>query len=245
MRGYNLTLRQKDLLRTLVGFMRQGKLRDRFLVISWQDPKSFNAFISSIDLGDGESFEFDSESDLEALCRQDPPLVFYEWNTKHTSKLYSIMQAGFEAVDSDFSMGTDRSQTEATAGDVYNLSGDFGGAIVNINATLGHVSQAVNMMPNAEQSVKDELQQLIGQLKEALAHVPAGKEEEAEAVAETAQDLVQSATKEKPNKTKLRISAEGLKKAEETLATVMPAVLTIATQIVQVIGKYTGMGAVP
>jgi hypothetical protein len=44
---------------------------------------------------------------------------------------------------------------------------------------------------------------------------------------------------EKPNKTMLQISAEGLKQAAKNLVTVTPIVLTIATQIVNTIMKIT------
>jgi hypothetical protein len=59
-------------------------------------------------------------------------------------------------------------------------------------------------------------------------------------VAETAQSLVQQAAAQKPNRTMLHISGEGLKQAAQNLADVMPTVLVIASQIVASITKLTG-----
>jgi hypothetical protein len=48
--------------------------------------------------------------------------------------------------------------------------------------------------------------------------------------------MVEQASAEKPNKTMLQITGEGLKKAAENIADVLPTVLEIATKIVAVIG---------
>ena len=126
---------------------------------------------------------------------------------------------------------------QGTSGDTFNMSGDFRGAILNIKSTLSNVSQSIGALPNADESAKDELKHLIEQLNAALQQVPAGKEEEAQAVATSAEMLVQTASAEKPNKPMLQITGEGLKQAAKNLADVMPTVLTIATQIVAAVLK--------
>ena len=126
---------------------------------------------------------------------------------------------------------------QGPSGDTFNMSGDFRGAILNIKSTLSNVSQSIGALPNADESAKDELKHLIEQLNEALQQVPAGKEEEAQAVATSAEMLVQTANAEKPNKTMLQITGEGLKQAAKNLAEVMPTVLTIATQIAAAVFK--------
>jgi hypothetical protein len=77
-------------------------------------------------------------------------------------------------------------------------------------------------------------------LNEALQKIPAEKQEDAQAVAETAKALIDVAKSEKPNKTMLQITGEGLKKAAQNLAEAMPTVLTIASQIVMTVMKLTG-----
>jgi septal ring factor EnvC (AmiA/AmiB activator) len=124
--------------------------------------------------------------------------------------------------------------------DRFNLSGDFRGAIVNIKSTLTNVQQSVGEIRTEDAMTRKELEQLIGQLSEALQKAPVEHQEQAQAVAETAKVLVDTAKAEKPNKTMLQISGEGLKQAAQNLADVMPAVVGIAGQIVLTVAKLTG-----
>ncbi len=126
-------------------------------------------------------------------------------------------------------------------GDTFNMSGDFRGANINIKSTLAGVSQRVVNLPQTDQTAKDELQALLVQLNETLQQAPPDKAEEAEAVAKSAEQLVATASEEKPNKTLIQIAGEGLKQAAQTLAKVMPTALTTATQIVTLISKLHGM----
>jgi methyl-accepting chemotaxis protein len=125
--------------------------------------------------------------------------------------------------------------------DRFDMSGDFRGAIINIKSTLTNVQQSIGDIRTSDETTSKELESLIGQLSEALQKVPEGHQEQAEAVAETAKVLVDTAKAEKPNKTMLQISGEGLKQAAQNLAEVMPAVATIAGQIVMTITKLTGV----
>lgn len=125
-------------------------------------------------------------------------------------------------------------------GDRYNMSGDFRGAIVNIKSTLTNVQQSVGDIRAGDEKDKEELQKLIGELNEALQKVPESRAEDAVAVAQTTESLVEQAKTEHPNRTMLRITGQGLKQAASNLAEVMPAVVTIASQIVMTIGRLTG-----
>jgi hypothetical protein len=125
-------------------------------------------------------------------------------------------------------------------GDTFNMSGDFRGSILNIKSTLTHVTQTIGALPGADPAAKAKLETLIRQLNDALQKVPPDKGEDAEAVAELAQQLVETANKEKPNRTMVQVTGEGLKQAAQNLANVMPTVLTIATQIVGTIGQIVG-----
>ncbi|RPI91736.1 MAG: hypothetical protein EHM40_14825 [Chloroflexi bacterium] len=124
--------------------------------------------------------------------------------------------------------------------DRYNMSGDFRGAIINIKSTLTNVQQSVGEIRTDDQSARKELEKLIGQLSEALEKVPEERQEQAQAVAETAKVLVETAKAEKPNKTMVQITGEGLKQAAQNLAEVMPAVVTIAGQIALTVAKLVG-----
>lgn len=124
-------------------------------------------------------------------------------------------------------------------GDQFNMSGDFRGAILNIKSTLENVTQTVNAI-SGDDSTKAELDRLLKQLSETLQQAPPAQAEDAGAVAEMAKDLVEKASQEKPNKSLIKITGEGLKQAAQNLAAVMPPVLVIATQIVDTVLKLTG-----
>jgi hypothetical protein len=125
-------------------------------------------------------------------------------------------------------------------GDTFNLTGDFRGAILNIKSTLREVRQSVGEIQSADQVQVKELQGLIEGLSRALEGTPPEMQDQAEAVAESARVLVESAKSEKPNKTMIRITGEGLKQAAQNLAEVAPTVISIASQIVLAVLKITG-----
>ena len=124
-------------------------------------------------------------------------------------------------------------------GDSY--SGDFRGAILNVRSTLKKVSQGIGALPKASDGEKAELKQLVAELEKALAQAMEDapeKANDAEAVAQMTEQLLNTAAAEKPNQTMLKITGEGLKQAAENIAAVMPVVLQIATQIVTVVGAF-------
>jgi len=125
-------------------------------------------------------------------------------------------------------------------GDNININGNFNNVILNIKSTLTNVQQSVGGMATVDESARLELQRLIGQLSQALEQIPASLKDEAEAVAASVQVLVENAKSEKPNKTMLQISGDGLKKAAENLAQVAPAVVGIATQVVAAVIRMKG-----
>jgi hypothetical protein len=137
---------------------------------------------------------------------------------------------------------SDNPKTPPT-GDTFNLSGDFRGAILNIKSTMQNVQQSVGDLHSDDEAARLELQTLIEQLTQALQSAPPDKLDQAEAVAQTAKALVDTAKAEKPNRALLQISGEGLKAAAQNLAEVMPAVATIAAQIVLAVGRIIpGLG---
>jgi hypothetical protein len=125
-------------------------------------------------------------------------------------------------------------------GDQFNLTGDFRGAIVNLKSTLKNVRQTAGQIPGADDDTRKQLQDLIAELSSQLEQAPAEKKDAVEAVAETARALVEQAKSEKPNKTLLQISGEGLKQAAKNIADVLPTVTSIAVQIVAAVAKLSG-----
>lgn len=123
---------------------------------------------------------------------------------------------------------------EHSHGDEF--SGDFRGAILSVRATLNNVTQSIENVTGADESSRKELEELVAQLAAALEQVPTERAADAEAVATQTELMVAQASAEKPNKSLLKITGEGLKKAAENIADVLPTVLGIATKIVAVIG---------
>jgi hypothetical protein len=138
----------------------------------------------------------------------------------------------------DYSEGNiDKRSSTFVQGDQHNVSGTFSGSNLNIGSILSNVSQSVASAAQAEQSEKEQLEQLVTQLRSALQQAPADRQAEAEAVAIFAQQLMDNATNPKANKAVVQLTAATLKQAAESIAAVLPAVLTISTQIVNVVGR--------
>lgn len=129
---------------------------------------------------------------------------------------------------------------EVRMGDTFNMSGDFRNAILNIKSTLVNVKQNISTIPNVDESIKQELKELVNQLNNELQKVSSKNSAEAKAIAEATKLLIETIKKEKPNKSMVQVGAEGLMQAAKNLATVMPTVLTIATQIVTTIMEIVG-----
>lgn len=132
-------------------------------------------------------------------------------------------------------------------GDHIEIKGNYKNVVLNVKSTLTSVQQSVGSMPTADEDARRELKQLIENLSKALEQMPTSLKDETEAVATSAQVLVEQAKAPKPNKTMLRLSGEGLKRAAENLAAVAPAamapaVLTIATQVVAAVIRMRALG---
>ena len=91
-----LTTEQKTLLRTLVGFIESGKLKEP--IVPFPAGKPTTAYV--LHLRGEESFKFSRISDLDSLC--DVGLLRYRWNRLGNGRLYYVTKAGATAVANDF-----------------------------------------------------------------------------------------------------------------------------------------------
>ncbi|SRR6266496_1026731 len=128
---------------------------------------------------------------------------------------------------------------ETIMGNKY-VFGDISGSIVNVDSELERVKQSLGSAA-VDKANKKTLEELLDQLKSELHNMPLNKREEAEAIADSAKVFVQAGTKTKPNKTTLQITADGLRKAAESVADVMPAVLAVASSIVKTVLNLSGV----
>ncbi len=96
-----LTTEQKTLLRTLVDFIKSGKLKEPIVPFPVGNPTTQYA----IYLKGEDSFKFKRISDLDSLC--DAGLLNYRWNRYGSGKLYYVSEAGTTAVDNNFQAPVD------------------------------------------------------------------------------------------------------------------------------------------
>lgn len=96
--------------------------------------------------------------------------------------------------------------------------------------TTGNISQIINGIPS---NTKDQtLDTLLEQLKQALVEAPPGNEKKASKVADSIKEFLDESKKEEPDPDLLAAKGNALKKAAENIKEAIPAILTIATQIV-------------
>ncbi|WP_420642415.1 hypothetical protein [Candidatus Leptofilum sp.] len=87
-------------MRTLVGFIEAGKLKEP--IVPFPAKKPANQFV--IYIRGEESFRFKRISDLDSLC--DAGLLRYRWNRLGNGKLYYVTKAGATAVANNFQSPT-------------------------------------------------------------------------------------------------------------------------------------------
>jgi hypothetical protein len=142
-------------------------------------------------------------------------------------------------VKADSLLVGDGGQMTVTYGPRYELSGDFRGALLNIESTLRDVRQTIESLPAADDA-RAELIRLVGQLGKALQATPPGRETEAEEVADLAKELMEAAGAEKPSRAKVRGLGAGLKEAAGALADALPSIVDVAARIAVAVSALSG-----
>jgi hypothetical protein len=122
----------------------------------------------------------------------------------------------------------------------FENTGDFRGASLIQGSTVNAQTIAGTIV-QADDASRKELQTLIGQLGKALEAAPQEKKEEAEAVSASAEDLMKEASKQTPNKSRLRSLGESLLSMAKTVGAATPAAIGIAEKIIELIGRIHGL----
>ncbi|GEM_PF-1605317 len=121
----------------------------------------------------------------------------------------------------------------------HNVAGDnidFAGASItgsnlNIKSTLTNVTQTIGALPNTGAEEKARLEELLKQLAEALQQVPP---KEAERITTLLDRTLEDA--KSGDKSMFQIGAEGLQKATEAVASVVPRVGEVVQQMLALLG---------
>lgn len=125
-----------------------------------------------------------------------------------------------------------------SSGDIISVSGSTN---VIIKSSLKDAQVSAGKL-DASDVDKKSLESLLVKLEEALANVPKENVEQAEAVSAQVNMLVGSAAEAKPNRTTLKIIADGAKSAAEFLKNTAPSVVTIVGKIVGIVAKLHMLG---
>jgi hypothetical protein len=102
---------------------------------------------------------------------------------------------------------------------------------INIKSTMDRVVQTVQNAPALPDNHRQELQNLITELRAELAKIGDMRPDDTARVAQSAEIVVTEATKKDPNKGFLAITAEGLKEAAKAVADIAPTVLAVAARV--------------
>ena len=121
-------------------------------------------------------------------------------------------------------------------GSKYVMSGDFRGAILNIESRLDNVVQTLGALPNAAPDQRQELARLVGELKAALAAAPPQAVPDATNLTKRVEALAEEAAGDAPDPELVRDLGESLKRA----ASKLPGVATLVAAIVELVAAIVG-----
>lgn len=138
----------------------------------------------------------------------------------------------------DVNAGAKNVRGDEIKGSKYVMSGDFRGAMVNIESRLDNVSQIVGKSPYARPDQKEQLEQLIVELKRALERVPPQQVGEAETLVRRIGALAEEATAANPDREAVNELGEIVRRAAGKLAASVPAVMTLVASIIELVGAW-------
>jgi hypothetical protein len=152
MATYNLTENQKHLLRTIVANLKDEKLKEPIIPVCCFDGCSI--------IGIDEDFGSNLPGDLDALSDLD--LMGFRYNSR-SDKIYTVKQAGYDAVTNDFVLPETPSTAQINIGAiVHGMSGG------NLQA-IGFADHAeVQQIANDPQLLKEQVDALTSQLLDSV-----------------------------------------------------------------------------
>ncbi len=138
----------------------------------------------------------------------------------------------------DVNLGAKTVAGDEIRGSKYLMSGDFRGAILNVESQLNHVTQAILAGAAGSADERADLTGLIAALEAEIACLPAGRAAEAEALASRLVKVTQAL--EDGDGDLAGIGCDALERAAERLAGERPGVPAAARQVTAAIRKLTG-----
>jgi hypothetical protein len=120
-------------------------------------------------------------------------------------------------------------------GNQYNMSGDFRGAILNIESKLDFVSRSLSSLPAAAPDQREQLARLIDELKVVLGGVSPEQLPDAEALTRRMGALAEEATAKQPDRAMVMELSEIAQRAASKLGSVMPNVMSLVASIIELV----------
>ena len=121
-------------------------------------------------------------------------------------------------------------------GSKYVMSGDFRGAVLNIESRLDNVTQTLGALPNAAPDQRQELARLVGELKAALAQVPPEAVGDATNLTKRVEALAEEAAGDAPDPEYVRDLGESLRRAAGKLPGIAPLVAALVELVAAIVG---------
>ena len=122
--------------------------------------------------------------------------------------------------------------------DQFNLSGDFRGALININSSLDRARQCVDAAASEEfADIRAKLDGLLDKLREELSAVGPEHHEAAEALAESTAVVVETATSARSNPTSIQAGVQRVLNRGKSLLKASPAIASTVNTILEIVEK--------
>jgi len=118
-----------------------------------------------------------------------------------------------------------------------NIIPDNALEIINYQSSFDNVTQVINSAPTLHDFAKKELSSLIDELKKSLEPALKEKPDKTDLVTHCTQAIADEVAKEKPNKSILQYSCDGLISAAKAVTDVAPLVLGITKKIATFISE--------
>lgn len=142
---------------------------------------------------------------------------------------------GNVAAGGDVNLGAKRVAGDEIKGSKYVFSGDFRGAMLNIESRLDNVTQTIGALPTARPDQKEQLAQLVAELKRTLNLIPPQQVPEAETLVRRVAALADEATATTPDREAIGELGEIVKRAAGKLASSVPTVMTLVASIIELV----------
>jgi hypothetical protein len=167
--------------------------------------------------------------------RPPSPLSVEYWPPQDISTSGGAYVGGDVRTRGDF-IGRDQIRGDAVTGSKYILSGDFRGAIVNIESQMARVTQTITAAPLADGRDQVLLLQLVADLRAELEQVPSAHAPAVQNVAARLQGLVTEL--DRGDREMIGLMGDSLGRAAAELETVRPAVPTAAAQLAETLRRF-------